>query len=144
MKVEEHEKAYQEHLRNLNKAIEEGVEDNQRNVGYNVSQGSVELFAIYLHRLHLIEGSGDQWDHRTFKTKERLQQKVPPEFPDRTKILALMEKIEQERLIVCYGRRKPKGRIETMIETFHELRRIINHHLSNKHPSPEQPYEQQK
>ena len=41
MKVEEHEKAYKEHLTNLNKLIEEGIKENQRNIGYNVSQGSV-------------------------------------------------------------------------------------------------------
>jgi len=31
MKVEEHEKAYREHLNNLRRLIEEGMEENQRN-----------------------------------------------------------------------------------------------------------------
>ena len=46
MKIEEHEKAYKEHLRSIERAIEEGVEENQRNIGFNISQGSVELFAV--------------------------------------------------------------------------------------------------
>ena len=67
MKIEEHENAYKEHLNNINRAIEEGIEENQRNLGYNISQGSVELFAIFLHKLNLLQGSGDQLDHRIFK-----------------------------------------------------------------------------
>ena len=34
MKIEEHEKAYEEHIRSINRAIEEGIEENQRNLGY--------------------------------------------------------------------------------------------------------------
>ncbi len=125
MKPEEHQKALQEHLTNLNKAIDENVEENQRNIGYNVSQASVELFALYLHSLHLIEGSGDQWDHRTFKNKSMLEQKVPFAFPEKEKILPLMETIERERLLVCYGKRKPKEKIEKMILAFRQLQEII-------------------
>ena len=53
MKIEEHEKSYKEHINNLNRLIEEGIEENQRNIGYNLSQGSVELFAIYLHLISI-------------------------------------------------------------------------------------------
>jgi len=65
MQVEEHEKAYQEHLKNLNNAIEGGVEENQRN-------------------------------------------------------------------ILCYGKRKPGERIAYMIKSFHELRKAINENLRKK------------
>lgn len=132
MKQEEHKKALQEHLTNLDKAIDENVEENQRNIGFNVSQASVELFAIYLHTLHLIEGSGDQWDHRTFKNKSMLEQKVPFSFPEREKILSLMETIERERLVVCYGKRKPRGRIEIMILAFRQLQEIITKNMPHE------------
>ena len=131
MKVEEHEKAYKEHLNNLNKFIEEGVEENQRNVGYNVSQGSIELFVIYLHKLHLLQDSGDQFDHRIFKNKALIEKKVPSKFPERSKILNLMKNIELERNIICYGKRKPKDRIEKMIRNFQKLRKLINKNLKN-------------
>jgi len=129
MKIEEHEKAYNEHVENLNKSIEEGIEENQRNIGYNVSQGSVELFAIFLHKLHLLQNSGDQFDHRVFKNKSLIVKKVPPKFPDRDKILNLMGAIELERNVICYGKRKPKKRIEKMIDSFQELRKVINKNL---------------
>ena len=126
MKIEEHEKAYEEHIKNLNKFIEESIEENQRNIGYNISQGSVELFAIYLHKLKMLQGSGDQFDHRVFKNKSLIGKKVPPEFLDREKILDLMKEIELERSALCYGTRKPKTRIEKAIFKFQELRKLIN------------------
>ncbi len=129
MKIEEHEKAYKEHLENLNQAIEEGIEENQRNVGYNVSQGSVELFAIYLHKLRFIQDSGDQFDHRIFKNKNQIDKKIPAEFPDREKILSLMRDIELERNILCYGRRKQNEKIEKLIKIFNKLRKLINTNL---------------
>lgn len=129
MKTEEHEKVYQEHINNLDKAIENGIEENQRNIGYNISQGSVELFAIYLHKLRLLQDSGDQFDHRVFKNKTLIERKIPLDFSDRTKILKLMKDIELERNAICYGTRKPKIRIEKAIMKFQELRKLINFNL---------------
>ncbi|MDO8460467.1 MAG: hypothetical protein Q7S74_05125 [Nanoarchaeota archaeon] len=131
MKLEQHEEAYKEHLNNIKRLIDEGIEENQRNIGYNVSQGSIELFAIYLHKLHLIQGSGDQFDHRVFKNQNLIREKVPPEFPKRIKILELMKNIEEERIALCYGNRKTKERIEKAIKNFNELREIINQNLKN-------------
>ncbi len=129
MRLEDHKKALDEHIRNLKKAIEEGIEENQRNIGYNTSQGSVELFAIFLHAQHVIEGSGDQWDHRTFKNERKIEQKVPLSFLDREKVLPLMKQIETDRNIICYGPRKPVARIEKMVTAFHELRRLVTEDL---------------
>ena len=131
MKIEEHQKALDEHLRNLNKAIEEGIEENQRNISYNVSQGAVELFSIYMHSLHLIEGSGDQFDHRIFKNKQKIHQKIPLEFPGRDKILTFLNSIELKRNVLCYGKRKPREEIEKIIFIFQELRRFIEDLMKN-------------
>ena len=131
MKIEAHEEAYKEHIEKLKRAIEEGVEENQRNIGFNISQGSVELFAIYLHKLNLLSGSGDQFDNRAFKSKNLIEQKIQPELPEKEKILKLMEHIELERIALCYGTRKPKSRIESAIKYFNELRRRINSNLKN-------------
>ena len=129
MKIEEHEKAYREHLDNLNDNIEEGIVENQRNIGYNISQGSVELFAIYLHKLRLLQDSGDQFDHRVFKNKFLIEKKIPPKFKDKDKILEIMKFIELERNSICYGTRKPKERIEKAIKRFQQLRKLINKNL---------------
>ena len=131
MKVEEHEKAYQEHKKNIDRFIEEEIEENQRNIAYNISQGGVELFAIFLHKFNLIRGSGDQIDHRIFKSKNLIEKKLPFNFPQKNKILELMRKIEEERNALCYGSRKPKARIEKIIIEFNKLRKIINKEIKN-------------
>ena len=132
MKLEEHEKAYREHLKNIERFIEEGIIENQRNIGFNVSQGSVELFAMYLHKLNLLQGSGDQFDHRVFKSENLIKNKVPIIFSSRKEILKLMKELENERVALCYGNRKSKERIEKSIEYFNELRKIINKNLGKK------------
>lgn len=132
MKLEQHEEALREHISSINKAVDEGIVNNQRNLGFNISQGSVELFAIFLHKLHLIEGSGDQFDHRIFKSKDLINKKVPMDFPLKEKILSLMKEIELERIALCYGSRKPKLRIEKNLKNFQELRKIINEELKNE------------
>ena len=131
MKIEEHEKAYREHLKNIERAIEEGVEENQRNIAFNISQGSVELFSIYLHKLNLLQGSGDQFDHRIFKSKNLILKKIPSDFPEKKKVLELMKLIEDERIALCYGNRKPKERIESVINYFNKLRELINKNIKN-------------
>lgn len=130
MKIEEHEKAYKEHLNNIKRAIEESIEENQRNLGYNVSQGSVELFLIYLHKLNLLQGSGEQLDHRIFKSKSLTEKKIPLKFFDREKILELMSKIELKRNTLCYGKRKSLKELQEYIKNFQELRKIINKNLN--------------
>lgn len=131
MRIEQHEEAFKEHLKNINKAIDESLIENQRNIGFNVSQGSVELFALFLHKLHLIEGSGDQFDHRIFKNKDLINRKLPINFPSKNKILIIMKDIELERIALCYGSRKPVSRIEKTLNNFQKLRKIINKELKN-------------
>ncbi len=131
MKIEQHEEAFKEHLKNINKAIDESLIENQRNIGFNVSQGSVELFALFLHKLHLREGSGDQFDHRIFKNNDLINRKLPINFPSKNKILILMRDIELERIALCYGSRKPINRIEKALNNFQKLRKIINKKLKN-------------
>lgn len=131
MKIEEHEEAYKEHITNIKRIIEEGIEENQRNLAYNISQGSVELFAIYLHKLSLLQSSGDQFDHRIFKNQNLIKKKLPPVFPFHGKILELMRLIESERNALCYGNRKSRERIEKSIRYFQDLRKIINEGLRN-------------
>ncbi|MBI2449519.1 hypothetical protein HYV49_04445 [Candidatus Pacearchaeota archaeon] len=131
MKLEEHEKAYAEHFLHIDRTIEEGLEENQRNIGYNVSQGSIELLAIYLHKLNFLQGSGDQFDHRIFRSKNLIEKKVPAKFPAREEILKLLQFIESERIALCYGSRKSHERVKKVVNSFQKLRKIINENLKN-------------
>lgn len=131
MKIQDHEKAYAEHKKNIDRLIEEGIEDNQRNIAFNVSQGSIELFSIFLHGLNIIQGSGDQIDHRIFRSNRLTDKKLHFDFPNKQKIINCLKNIEEERNALCYGSRKSKERIEKSIVEFNKLRDIINKELEN-------------
>ena len=125
MKLEEHLAALEEHERKLKDCIEEGLENNQRNIAYNASHGSVELFSIYMHKLNLTT-SGEKFDHRTFKKESEIERRLPADFPNRRKILELMRTIEEKRSVLCYGKRKPHEEIKQAIEAFRELKRLVS------------------
>ena len=125
MKIEQHQEALKEHLTQLERGIEEGVEESQRNIAFNISQGSVELFAMYLHHLNLIEGSGDQLDHRIFRSKNLIDKKLPPQFPKKHEILKIMKYIQDERNALCYGSRKPEKRVQELIKSFRNLQKML-------------------
>ena len=42
-----------------------------------------------------------------------------------------MKEIEEERNALCYGSRKPKSKVEKIILTFNQLRKIINKVIEN-------------
>ena len=77
-----------------------------------------------MHHLNLVS-AGEGWDHRTFKSKENIEIRIPADFPKRTEILGLMEIIEGGRILLCYGKRKPEGEIIEVVNAFQKLKEII-------------------
>ncbi|HLD49099.1 MAG TPA: hypothetical protein VJB11_01945 [archaeon] len=124
MKIEEHKKALEEHERNIRRCINEGIEENQRNLGYNVSQASIELLSIYLLKISLVPVSVN-FDHRIFKNSDYIKKNFSFDFENKEKILGIMRKIEEKRNLLCYGKRKPIKDVEEMIEFFNNLKKII-------------------
>lgn len=124
MKIDEHRKAVEEHERNIKRCIDDGIEKNQRNLGYNASQSSIEMLSIYLLKLKLVEVSVN-FDHRIFKHARSLKDKLPFDFPEKTKILDIMKKIEEKRSTLCYGRRKPEKDVIEMLELYDKLKEIL-------------------
>ncbi len=123
MRIEEHMNALKEHEENLKLAIERGLMKNQRNIGYNASQASVEIFSIHMHKLNLI-ATGENLDHRIFKSKD-VDSRIPIDFPNKQKILDLMRKLEEKRNILCYGKGRPESEIKDVIMAYNELKGII-------------------
>ncbi len=123
MRIEEHLKALEEHEENLKLAIERGIEKNQRNIGYNASQASVELFSIHMHKLNLIS-IGENIDHRIFKSKD-IDNKITQDFQKKQEILSLMKTLEEKRNVLCYGKSRPIEEIKDVIMAFNKLKEII-------------------
>ena len=124
MRIEEHKKALEEHERSVRRCIDDGIVDNQRNLGYNISQASIEMLSIYLLKLRLVPISVN-FDHRTFKNSKSLKSLFPFDFPQKSKILDLMRKIEEKRNLLCYGKRKSIRDVEEMIRLYNELKEIL-------------------
>ena len=124
MKIEEHMKALEEHDENLRLAIERGLSKNQRNIAYNASQASVELFSIYLHKLNLLS-LGENLDHRIFKT-QAVDERIPSNFPKRLEILSLMKFLEEKRKLLCYGKRhSDESEIREVVQVYNQLKKLI-------------------
>jgi hypothetical protein len=124
MKIEEHHKAFDEHERNIRRCIDEGIADNQRNLGYNISQASIELLSIYLLKLKLVTVSIN-FDHRIFKSSDAIKTKISFDFPEKSKILDVMKRVEEKRNILCYGKRKTIKEIEEMIKLYNDLKMLL-------------------
>ena len=124
MKIEEHRKALDEHERNIRRCIDEGIEQNQRNLGYNVSQASIEIFSVYLLKLKVVQVSIN-FDHRMFKNSKSVKDFFNFDFPEKTKALDIMRKIEEKRNVLCYGKRKPFKEAKEMTDLLNELKELI-------------------
>ena len=124
MRLEEHRKAVEEHERNIGRCIDDGMEKNQRNLGYNVSQASIEMLSIYLLKLKLVQISVN-FDHRIFKHSKSLKETLKFDFPEKTRILDIMRKIEEKRNVLCYGKRKTEKDVTEMLELYNKLKEIL-------------------
>lgn len=124
MRLEEHRKALDEHDRHIRRCIDDGVEENQRNLGYNVSQASIEMLSIYMLKLRIVQVSVN-FDHRIFKNSAYLREALPFDFPEKTKILDIMRKIEEKRNALCYGKRKPKKDVIETLELYDKIKEIL-------------------
>ncbi|MFA4819466.1 MAG: hypothetical protein WC613_00740 [Candidatus Aenigmatarchaeota archaeon] len=124
MRIEEHRKALEEHERNIRRCIDDGMEKNQRNIGYNISQASIEMLSIYLLKLKLVQVSIN-FDHRIFKHSKSIREKLVFDFPRKTEIMDLMRKIEEKRNILCYGKRKSEKEIVEMLAFYNNLKEIV-------------------
>ncbi|MBI3190818.1 hypothetical protein HYZ41_03880 [archaeon] len=124
MRIEEHKKALEEHERNIRRCIDEGLEENQRNLGYNISQACIEMLSIYLIKMRLVPLSVN-FDHRLFKSSKAFDSALKIDFPSKSKILGLMKGIEERRNYLCYGKRKSYSDCEEMVELYNKLKDVI-------------------
>lgn len=86
MKIEDHQKALDEHKEVLFKwALDfKGLENSQRIIGLHTSRAAIELLSIFLRKNKLIS-RGFQVNHRWFKSK-KVSDRLP-EFKDKDAII---------------------------------------------------------
>jgi len=122
MKNEDHLKNLLESMEVIEESIEKGIAKRQRNIGFNASVAATDMLEMYLHKENLID-PGVIIKHEWFNSENKLKDKFPFEFRNKTKIFALIKEIEQKRNLLCYG--KPQKE-ETLQEVIMALKKLKN------------------
>lgn len=122
MKIENHLKNLQESISVINECIERGIEERQRTIGFNTSVASVDMLEILLHKKSLID-PGFIIKHEWMKSKRKIVEKFPFDFPNKKEILSLIYQIEEKRNLLCYGAPQKKEAIKEVILNFNKLKR---------------------
>lgn len=124
MKIEDHLRNINESLRIIQYAVIDGIDNNQRNIGFNCSVASVEMLEVYLHKKELINPGGII-KHDWFASIRKANEKIPYSFENKDKIINLLIKIEEKRNTLCYGKPQPVSEIEHVLNLFYEVKSIF-------------------
>jgi hypothetical protein len=124
MNIDKHHERLKESLEVLDESISKDITKRQRTIGFNCSAASADMFEIYLHQNNLID-PGFVVKHEWFKSKNKLDEKLSFEFPNKKEILMIMEKIEAKRNDLCYGSPKKEEVIKEVILNFNRLKQLF-------------------
>lgn len=124
MNIDKHHERLKESLEVLDESISKDITKRQRTIGFNCSAASADMFEIYLHQNNLID-PGFVVKHEWFKSKNKLDEKLSFEFPNKKEILMIMEKIEAKRNDLCYGSPKKEEVIKEVILNFNSLKQLF-------------------
>ena len=124
MNIEFHLKTLKESLEVIEENIEKGLIERQRNIGFNASAASTDMLEILLHKQSLIE-PGFVIKHEWLKSKNKIQEKLPFDFPNKAKILELIYNIEERRNILCYGKPQKIEVIQEVLNNFNMLKELF-------------------
>lgn len=121
MRIEAHEKRLNESIGVIEESIEIGVEERQRNIGFNASAAAIDMLEILLHKAGRISTS-HVIKHQWLASRRKIEEKLWFDFPRKREMIALITSIESKRNKLCYGTPQPAREIEGVINDFRKLR----------------------
>jgi len=124
MKEESHIENLKESLQVINESIEKGLVERQKTIGFHTSIASCEMLELFLHKKHLID-PGFIIKHEWLKSKNKIKEKLPFEFPKKSEILDLIYNIEEKRNILCYGKPQKIETIQEILNNFNKLKKLL-------------------
>lgn len=123
--IAEHKKRIQEHLEELQDAVNIGLEKRPVTVGLHASACALEMLEMYLHLAGLIS-TGKKVSHMWFKRPQEgqkieplIERKLLVSFPDKEKAYALIYDIEDSRDNLVYSKPR-KGEAELVLAAMHK------------------------
>ena len=96
MKTEDHLRNINESLEVIKESIQKGLQERQRNIGFNVSVAATEMLEVFLHKNSLIN-PGTTLKHELFASLKRAKEKLNFDFEHKEEILNLLSEIETKR-----------------------------------------------
>jgi len=124
MNIDKHNERLKESLEVLDESISKDIVKRQRTISFNCSVASADMFEVYLHQKDFID-PGFIVKHEWFKSKNKIKEKFPFEFPNKDRILNLMGKIEERRNDLCYGSPKDEEVVKEVILNFNKLKQLF-------------------
>lgn len=125
MRVEAHLENLRESVREVERAVQEGLLLNQRSLGFHASAAAVDMLEIILHERRLID-PGFVIKHEWFNSAKKIAEKFPFDFPKKKEILLLVSHIENVRNTFCYGKRQSEESLEVVVKNFQALKRLFS------------------
>ena len=124
MKIEDHKRNINESLEVLKESIQKGLKERQRNIGFNVSVAATEMLEVFLHENNLIS-PGALLKHDWFSSVRKANEKLNFDFQNKEYIIDILNKIEQKRNILCYGKPQREEEISDVLEKFNKLKILL-------------------
>lgn len=124
MKIEDHLRNIRESLDVIKESIEKGIQERQRNIGFNVSVAAVEMLEVFLHNEGLLNPSL-LLKHDWFSSVRKANEKLSFDFPEKEKIISLLNEIEAKRNLLCYGKPQETKTIESVLNSFNKIKSIF-------------------
>ena len=124
MKAEDHLRNIKESLEVIEESIQKGIQERQRNIGFNTSVAAAEMLEVYLHKKDLIN-PGLAIKHEWFSSIKNAKERLNFDFENKEKIIELLNKIELKRNILCYGKIQPIEDTEEILGYFNEIKSLF-------------------
>lgn len=124
MNIESHQKSLKESLEVIEECIEKGLVERQRTIGFSASAACADMLEIFLHQQSLID-PGFIIKHEWLKSKNQIKEKLPFDFPKKEEILSCIQKVEEKRNLLCYGKPQPEETIRDILGQFNKVKNLF-------------------
>lgn len=124
MKIEHHLENLKESIREIEDAVQVGLSQKQRTLGFHTSSAAIDILEIVLHKHNLID-PGFIIKHEWLNSKKKIAEKLPFDFPKKEEIMEHIRKIEAARNRFCYGKRQSEHELEAITKEFYKLKELF-------------------